>query len=147
MQDQLKVHCFGCGALNDHGLHIKSRWVGEVLVCRWQPESFQIGHPGFLYGGTIASVIDCHSIWAALSKACQDSGHRLTDGPPAFAFVTGKLSVSYLKPVAVDREIELRARLLEVGPRKTIVACMVLQDGVECANAEVIAVRIKTEVA
>ena len=61
--------------------------------------------------------------------------------------MTGKFSVSYLKPVAVDREIELRARLLEVGPRKTIVACTVWQDGVECANAEVVTVRIKTQVA
>lgn len=72
LQDVLKVHCFGCGALNAHGLQIKSRW---------QPEPFHIGYPGYAYGGTIASVVDCHCIWTALAHYCRDTGHQLEDGP------------------------------------------------------------------
>ena len=118
LQDVLKVHCFGCGALNERGLQIKSRWDGDDMVCRWRPEPFHIGYPGFVYGGTIASVVDCHAIWTALATCSRSAGHALEDGPPPFAFVTGKLSVNYLKPVAIDHEMELRARVIGFGGRR-----------------------------
>ena len=80
LQDVFKVHCFGCGALNAHGLQIKSRWEGDDMLCNWKPEPYHIGHPGYVYGGTIASVIDCHSIWTALAHYCRETGHALEDG-------------------------------------------------------------------
>ena len=144
LQDVFRIHCFGCGALNAHGLQIKSRWQGDELVCRWRPQAFHIGHPGMVYGGTIASVIDCHAIWTAMAALCRDTAHDLASGPPPFAFVTGRLAVSYLKPMAIDAEMELRARVIDQGERKSIVACQVLQNGVECVNAEVVTVRIKS---
>jgi acyl-coenzyme A thioesterase PaaI-like protein len=143
LQDRLQVQCFGCGALNAHGLHIKSRWEGDEFVCVWQPRPEHIGHPGYVYGGTIASVVDCHAIWAALSLHCREAGHDLSSGPPAFAVVTASLSVSYLKPASVARRLELRARVVAHGERKSVVACTVRQGLVECATAEVIAVRVK----
>lgn len=143
LQDVMKVHCFGCGALNEHGLKIKSHWDGEDLVCRWRPEPFHIGHPGFVYGGTIASVVDCHAIWTAMATFCRSTGHPFESGPPPFAFVTGKLSVNYLKPAAINQELELRARVIDQGERRFVVACHVMQQGVECAHAEIITVRVK----
>ena len=143
LQDILKVRCFGCGALNDHGLRIKSVWAGEDLVCRWRAEPFHIGYPGHVYGGTIASVVDCHAIWTAMATLCRDTDHDIANGPPPFAFVTGKLSISYLKPMAIDREMELRARVTDAGERKSVVDCRVFQDGIECASAEVVTVRVR----
>ena len=141
LQDVLQVHCYGCGALNPHGLHIKSRWDGDDLVCHWQPEPYHIGHPGYVYGGTIASVVDCHCIWTALAHYCRETGHSLQEGPPAFAFVTGSLKINYLKPISIEGEMVLRARVLETGERKTIVGCRVFHSDVERATAEVVAVR------
>lgn len=143
LQDVLKVHCFGCGALNAHGLQIKSRWEDEELVCRWQPEPFHIGYPGYVYGGTIASVVDCHCIWTALAHYCRDTGHQLEDGAPPYAFVTGSLKINYLKPIPVVGEMELRSRIIEKGERKMIIGCRVLHGGIECANADAITVRVK----
>lgn len=143
LQDVIKLQCFGCGALNARGLQIKSRWDGDDLVCRWRPEPFHIGHPGIVYGGAIASVVDCHAIWTALASCCRENGFDLDDGPPPFAFVTGKLSVNYLKPAAIEHEIELRARVTDRAERRYTVACQVLQRGVECANAQVVAVRVR----
>ena len=102
LQDAFKVHCFGCGALNANGLKIKSMWDGDDMLCNWQPEPYHIGHPGYVYGGTIASVVDCHCIWTALAHHCREVGHALDDGPPPFAFVTGSLKVDYLKPVPIE---------------------------------------------
>lgn len=143
LQDVFKVHCFGCGALNEQGLQIKSHQEGDELVCRWRAQPHHIGHPGIMYGGTIASVVDCHSMWTAMAAYARATGHDFGSGPPPFAFVTGKLSVNYLKPAAIAQELELRARVVDAGERRYVIACSVLQQGVECANAEVIAVRIK----
>ena len=142
LQDRLQVHCFGCGTLNAHGLHIKSRWEGDEFVCVWQPRPEHIGHPGYVYGGTIASVVDCHAIWAALSAHCREAGHDLSSGPPPFAVVTASLRVNYLKPALVAQPLELRARIVEHAERKSVVACSVRQGAVECATAEVITVRV-----
>lgn len=145
LQDRLPVRCFGCGTLNDHGLHIKSRWRAGELVCVWQPRPEHIGFPGRVYGGTIASVVDCHAVWAALSTWATAAGHDLSLGAPPFGVVTGSLHVRYLKPAAVSRPLELRARIVERGERKMVVACSVRQGAVECATAEVVAVRVPGE--
>jgi acyl-coenzyme A thioesterase PaaI-like protein len=141
LQDVLKVHCFGCGSLNEHGLQIKSHWQGDELVCHWRPLPHHIGHPGVVYGGTIASIVDCHSIWAAMANYCRQTGTNIEDSTSPF--VTGKLSVSYLKPARIDQVLELRARVIDAGDRRATVRCRVLQGGEECAVAEVVTVRIK----
>jgi acyl-coenzyme A thioesterase PaaI-like protein len=143
LQDRLQVDCFGCGTLNANGLHIKSRWEGDELVCLWQPAPEHIGFPGYVYGGTIASVVDCHAVWASLSAYCREAGHDLSSGPPPFGVVTGSLRVNYLRPALVAHALELRARIVEHGERKSVVACSVRQGPVECATAEVITVRVK----
>ena len=143
LQDRLPVHCFGCGTLNAHGLHIKSRWQGDELVCVWQPRPEHIAFPGVVYGGTIASVVDCHSVWASLAAHCRSVGHDLGSGAPPFAVVTGSLHVSYLRPASVAEPLELRARIVEHGERRSLVACSVRQGSVECATAEVVTVRTK----
>ena len=139
LQDVLKVHCFGCGALNAQGLQIKSHVEGDETVCRWKPPAHHIGHPGIVYGGTIASIVDCHSIWTAVASVCRDEGIAVEQAPP---FVTGKLSVSYLKPAKIDEPLELRSRVTDKTERRVNVACRVLQGGVEVATAEVVTVRI-----
>lgn len=143
LQDRLKVHCFGCGTLNAAGLHIKSRWEGNEFVCVWKPKPEHVSFPGYVYGGTIASVVDCHAVWAAVSMHCRDTGHDLNSGPPPFAVVTGSLHVKYLKPALLAEALELRARIVDHGERKSTVACSVSQGPVLCATAEVITVRVK----
>ena len=54
-------HCYGCGSLNEKGLQIKSFWDGEESVCTYTPRDYHTAIPGFVYGGLIASLIDCHS--------------------------------------------------------------------------------------
>ena len=58
-------YCYGCGRLNERGLQIKSYWEGETAVCRYQPRDEHMALPGFVYGGLIASLIDCHGTGTA----------------------------------------------------------------------------------
>lgn len=141
LQDVIKVHCFGCGALNQQGLQIKSFWAGEEMVCAWRPKPYHIGHPGILYGGLIASVVDCHCIWTAAAHACRRAGMEM-NAEQDIAFVTGSLSINYRKPVPIEHAVELRARVADFSARKAIVKCTVSSHGLACAEAEVIAVRM-----
>jgi acyl-coenzyme A thioesterase PaaI-like protein len=142
LQERLPVHCFGCGVLNAKGLQIRSRWYGDDCVCRWQPNEEHVGHPGLVYGGTIASVVDCHAIWTALSHTCAVEGLELGRDALPFAYVTGRLTVNYLKPADIAQPLVLLARIVEHGARKSIVTCRVMQGDATCASAEVVAVRV-----
>ncbi|MEX2198191.1 MAG: PaaI family thioesterase [Burkholderiales bacterium] len=141
LQDIDKVHCYGCGALNGHGLQIKSFWAGDDVVCAWRPQPHHIGHPGILYGGMIASVVDCHCIWTACAYAYRAAGVEM-EGSLRYPFVTAALTVNYRKPVPIGNAIDLRARVVEFGERKAIVTCSVSSTGMLCAEAQVVAVRM-----
>lgn len=143
LQDLMPFTCYGCGAQNPLGLQIKSFRQGDALVCRWQPRPEHIGPPGHVYGGIIASVVDCHALWAAIARRCRDEGHSLSrQGPPDYTCVTGRLTVNYRKPAAIDRALELRAWVTETGERKSVVACEVRQGELLVATAEVVAVKV-----
>lgn len=69
------AHCYGCGPANPHGLHLKSHLDGEGTVARATPDPmFSGGVPGNLYGGMIASLLDCHGTASAAAFACRARG-------------------------------------------------------------------------
>ena len=74
--------CYGCGRLNEHGLHIQSRWDGDETVCIFQPRDYHIAIPGYVYGGLIASLIDCHSTGTAAAAAAREQGREIGSDPP-----------------------------------------------------------------
>ncbi len=134
-------HCYGCGRLNDHGLKIKSYWDGDESVCTVKPEPHHIGMKDFVYGGLIASIIDCHSTGTAAAAAYRHEGREMDTDPP-LRFVTASLHVDYLKPTPIKGPIELRSRLKEVKERKVIVETDLQVNGTLCARGTVVAVKI-----
>lgn len=141
LQDLAPVHCFGCGSLNAHGLQIKSFWAGDDVVCAWRPNLEHIGHPGILYGGIIASIVDCHCIWTASAYAHRQAGVEIS-GKLAFPYVTAALTLNFRKPISIGEAVDLRARVTEFGDRKAVISCRVSSQGVLCADAQVVAVRM-----
>ncbi|MFZ3129105.1 MAG: PaaI family thioesterase [Rhodoferax sp.] len=135
------AHCYGCGQLNAHGHQIKTYWEGEETVTRFQPEPYHTAVPGFVYGGLIASLIDCHSTGTAAAAMYRAEG-RAMDTLPPFRFVTGSLHVDFLKPTPLSGTIEIRGCVKEIKGRKVIVETTVLVDGVATARGEVVAVQM-----
>lgn len=135
------AHCYGCGRLNPAGLHLKSRWDGEETVARFTPRPEHLALPGFVYGGLLASLIDCHAMGTAAAAVERAAGRDIGVGP-APRFVTGSLKVDYHKPTPHGPELEIRGRVLELGERKVTVAVTVSADGVVTARGEVLAVRM-----
>lgn len=141
IQEKLRPnHCFGCGLDNPYGLQIHSVWEGDEVVCRWTPKDYMTGPPNFLYGGISASLIDCHSVNAAVAYANRQAGHEDVFDPDLF-MVTGTMTIKYHKPVPM-REVELRARIAKVEGRKYLVHTDILSNGERCVSGEVLAIRI-----
>ena len=136
-------HCFGCGPGNRDGLRIKSFWVGEQeSVCRYRPQAHQAAGPrGFLNGGIIATVIDCHGVCTAIADAYRREGREIGEGELIW-YVTGSLSVEYRRPAPIDGEATIRARVAEIAGRKTWVDCELESGGEICAEGRLLAVRV-----
>lgn len=133
--------CYGCGRINEHGLHIQSYWDGDETVCRYQPEPYHTAMPGYVYGGLVASLIDCHSTGTAAAAAYRAEGRDMGTLPP-LRFVTAALHVDFLRPtpLAPDTPLELRSRIKEIKPRKVVIVTELSARGEVCARGEVVAV-------
>jgi acyl-coenzyme A thioesterase PaaI-like protein len=134
-------HCYGCGRLNKHGLHIKSYWDGEESVCIFKPEPYHTALPGFVYGGLIAMLVDCHGTGTASAAAFRAEGREMGTEPP-LRFVTASLHVDYLQPTPIDGKLELRGRVKEIKSRKVVVKIDLSAQGKVCARGEVVAVQM-----
>jgi len=136
-------NCFGCGPYNDKGLRIKSRWVEkDIAECRFTPaQEHSAGPLHTLNGGIIATLIDCHTVCTAIAKAYQMAGRPIGSGDPIW-FATGRLTVSYQKPVPLDAEVVLLAAIDEAKEKKITVSCRVMAHGEVCAAGDVVAVRV-----
>lgn len=145
-QDQGSVHhCYGCGADNERGLRIKSYWDGDEAVATWQPEPNHCGgRKEIVNGGVIATLIDCHSLNLAIAEAYRRE-QRPVGSPPRIGYVTGQLSVSYLKPTPIQEALQLRARIIKIDGRKTWIACSLSAAGEVCATGEVLGIRVERD--
>lgn len=134
-------YCYGCGRLNETGLQIKSYWDGEQTVCTYLPRKDHTAIPGYVYGGLIASLIDCHATGTAAAAAYRQAG-RPMDSEPAFRFVTASLHVDYLRPTPMGVLLEIRGEVKEIKGRKVIVTATLSAQGQVCARGEVVAVQM-----
>jgi acyl-coenzyme A thioesterase PaaI-like protein len=134
-------HCYGCGRLNRHGLHLKSYWDGEESVCTFDPRAYHTAIPGYVYGGLIASIIDCHCTGTAAAATYRAEGRAMDTEPPV-RFLTASLRVDYLHPTPLGIPLVIRGQVKELGERKVVVAATVSAEGRLCARGEVVAVKV-----
>jgi acyl-coenzyme A thioesterase PaaI-like protein len=130
-------HCFGCGRLNERGHRIKSYWDGDETVCRYTPEPYHMAIPGYVYGGMVASLIDCHSTGTAAAAGYREEG-RPMDSEPPLRYVTARLQVDYLRPTPLGVELEVRGKIEWVKGRKVLVSSTLSANGKVCARGEVL---------
>ncbi|MBU1171099.1 MAG: PaaI family thioesterase [Proteobacteria bacterium] len=134
-------HCYGCGRHNAHGHQIKSYWDGDETVAVFQPSAHHIAVPGYVYGGLLASLVDCHSTGTA-SAACHKKAGKDMGTEKAFRFVTASLHVDYLRPTPLGGPLEIRGRVEELKEKKVVVTTTVSAEGQVCAKGRVVAVRM-----
>jgi len=142
-QDQGSIlHCYGCGANNEKGLQLKSYWDGEESVAEFTPERFHCGGiPEIVYGGLIASLIDCHSCNLAVARSYK-SEQREIGSEPTISCVTAQLNISLIKPTSISQLIVLRAGIRDIEKRKIWVDCKVYSGKELTSKAEVLVIRL-----
>ncbi|MFC1862827.1 PaaI family thioesterase [Thermodesulfobacteriota bacterium] len=134
-------HCYGCGRLNAHGLHLKSYWDNDESVAIFDPKPYHTAFPGYVYGGLIASLIDCHGTGTAAAAANREEGRDMSTSH-SLRFVTGSLNVEYLKPTPIGVALEIRGSVEEINERKVVVKIKLSAEGKTCARGRVVAVKM-----
>ncbi|MFX1235219.1 MAG: PaaI family thioesterase [Promethearchaeota archaeon] len=138
--DQMS-HCYGCGRLNENGMKIKTYWDGSESITKFTPKSYHIAFPGFVYGGLIASLIDCHGTGTA-AAAAYSFEERDMGTKPELRYVTASVHVDYIKPTPINTELVLKGEVKKIEGKKVIVSVKVLAKGEICARGEVVAIKI-----
>lgn len=134
-------HCYGCGKLNQHGYQIKTVWDGEETLTTFTPKPYHTAIPGFVYGGLLASLIDCHATGSA-AAAMYKHENREMDTEPSFRFLTGSLFVKYIKPTPIDCAMQIRGRVKEISGKKVTVEVNVFAKGIITVQGEVVAIQV-----
>jgi uncharacterized protein (TIGR00369 family) len=123
--------CFGCGPANPSGLHLEFQLAPDLsVVCFAQVPDHFAGHPGFLHGGIIATLLD-----EAMSKSVRARN---------VSSMTRELKVEYLRPVPSCTPIRIEGRVVKHEGRKYWVESAILDDHrIRLAHASGIFIEIK----
>lgn len=132
--------CYGCGRLNEEGHHFQTKWEGNQTVTVYTPLPEHTAIPGFVYGGVIASLIDCHGTGSAALALHRKNGHEVGDGVEPPRFVTASLNVNFMKPTPQDVPLKAVGSVEEIHPKKWKVHTEVYANETLCASGEVVAV-------
>ena len=131
--------CFGCGPANELGLRIRSFEAPDgTVVAEWQARPEHEAFDGFVNGGILGTLIDCHSNWTAIA-ALLASGWA-TEAPST---VTADLSVRYRRPTPSTKPIRLVGRPVEVALDRVTVETSVEVDGEVTARGRATFVPVK----
>ena len=121
--------CFGCGPANTQGLRIKSRVDGDEVVLDWTAEAHHEAFPGFVNGGIIGVLFDCHCNWAAAYHLMRRAGQS----EPPFT-VTADYAVRLRRPTPSGATLRLRARVVESTDDRAVVEASLEAGGLERAS-------------
>jgi acyl-coenzyme A thioesterase PaaI-like protein len=135
------AQCYGCGRMNHQGRHLRSFWDGEETVAHYTPMPYEIALPGFVNGGVLASLIDCHATGTAAAVAYRSEGRKMGT-LPAHRFVTGSLHVDFLSPTPLGPPLEIRGRLESIEGRHIVVDATISVEGRVTVRGRVLSVEI-----
>lgn len=150
-------HCYGCGRNNPHGHQLKSYWHADAerTVAHFTADArYSGGVPGHVYGGLIASLLDCHGTasatafsWRAqgLNTDAIDAMDAIDEGVAALRCVTATLKIEYLRPTPIGIELTIEGALRAIDGRKVWVDLTLSAGGQLCARGEMLAVALSGE--
>ncbi|OAN41442.1 thioesterase [Chloroflexus islandicus] len=121
-------------------MQIKSVWDGNEAIARFTPRPYHTAVPGYVYGGLLASLIDCHGTGTASAAAYAVTG-REPGTAPYLRYLTASLRVNFLKPTPLGPELVIHGRVKEMAGRKVVVEAWIEVNGETTVQGEVVAVQ------
>jgi acyl-coenzyme A thioesterase PaaI-like protein len=133
--------CFGCGPANAQGLRIRSFQAEDgTVVAEWLPRPEHEAFDGFVNGGILGTLIDCHSNWTAIAALIARDGAGV-----APSTVTADYSIRFRRPTPSDRPLRIVARAIEVAGDRVTVESTIEVDGVTTAIGRATFVTVKPD--
>lgn len=120
------ITCFGCGHANPDGFHLRSYRDGEVTIATFTPRPEHDNGFGFVNGGIMSTVLDCHTAAVVLWEADQRGWHA-DEGAP-IPFITAGFDVKFLRPTPLGPALSLRAEPVEISEAKIVVSAELVYD-------------------
>jgi acyl-coenzyme A thioesterase PaaI-like protein len=131
--------CFGCGPANELGLRVQSHEAGDgTVIADWMPRPEHEAFDGYVNGGILGTLIDCHSNWTAVAALLGRDG-----GSVAPSTVTADYSVRFRRPTPSDRPLRLIGRAIEVAYDRVTVETTIEVDGIATALGRATFVSVK----
>lgn len=118
--------CFGCGHANPDGFHLRSYREGDGAVATFTPRPEHDNGFGFLNGGIIATVLDCHTAAVTLWEANRRNWEA-DEGAPV-PFITSGFDVRFLRPTPLGPPLALHAEAVDVTETRIVVAAELVAD-------------------
>ena len=133
--------CFGCGPANELGLRIQSREASDgTVVAEWQARPEHEAFDGYVNGGVLGTLIDCHSNWTAVAALLARDG-----GDVAPSTVTADFSVRFKRPTPSDRPLRLVGRAIDLAFDRVTVETTIEVDGATTAKGHATFVSVKPD--
>jgi acyl-coenzyme A thioesterase PaaI-like protein len=111
--------CFGCGQANPHGFHLRSYRDGDLTRAEFTPGAEHENGFGFVNGGIISTVLDCHGAAVVMWEAVQRDWLAADDAP--VPFITAGFEVRFLRPTPLGRTVRLTASPVSVEDAEIVV--------------------------
>ncbi|MFD2638733.1 PaaI family thioesterase [Piscibacillus salipiscarius] len=134
------AHCYGCGRLNEEGHQFRTGWEGDQTVTYYEPDKKYTAIPGFVYGGFLASLMDCHGTGSASLALHRKKGNEPGDGVDAPRFVTASLEIKFTKPTPQGKVLKAVGKVEEVREHKFKTDIDVFAGEEKVASGSVVAV-------
>ena len=132
-----EMTCFGCGPANPDGLQLKSELAADgSVVATFMPWPQHDNGLGFLNGGIIATLLDCHS-GITVTHAAYEHGWEALAGMP-LPYVTAGLDVRYRRPAPLWEPVSLVAEIASATEPEIICHVRLEHDGKTRAEADAV---------
>ena len=119
--------CFGCGHANPDGFHLRSYREGDLTVAEFTPLPEHDNGFGFLNGGIIATVLDCHGAAVVMWEAAERDWHAAPGAP--VPFITAGFEVRFLRPTPLGPVVQLIASPVALNEDEIVVEASLEHDG------------------
>jgi uncharacterized protein (TIGR00369 family) len=131
MSHNAQNRCFGCGAANPVGLHLKFFLADDgSVVCLGAVTDAYEGPTGYLHGGIIATLLD-----ETMSKAIRARG---------FTAMTRHMEVDYLQPVPSGKQLRMEGQVTHNEGRKHWTEATILDaDGTVLAKCKGLFIEVR----
>lgn len=125
--------CFGCGAENPIGLHLRFSTNAEGVQASFIPAPEHQGFENVVHGGIISSVLDEAMAWATAAAG--------------YWAVTAEISVRFRRPLGIAEPTTARAIIMSTRNRLITTTATLSSDldGAQIASATATFMRVSQE--